>query len=47
VWTLFQQRAEWWLPAAAKLPSKQPHAMVIYRIVIDRLTGRRASGSEE
>jgi hypothetical protein len=47
VWTLFQQRSEWWLPAAARLPSKQPHAMVIYRIVIDRLTGRRASGSEE
>jgi hypothetical protein len=44
--TLFQQRPEWWLPAAAKLPAKEPVAMVIYRIAIERVTGRRTtSGS--
>jgi len=42
VWESFQQRPEWWLPAAAKLPSQERHAMVIFRIHIDRLTGRRA-----
>lgn len=40
---LFQQRAEWWFPAAAKLPSQEHHAIVVYRIQIDRLTGRRAA----
>ena len=42
-WERFQQRPEWWFPAAAKLPSRERHAMVIYRIQIDRVTGRRAS----
>ncbi len=40
---LFQQRREWWLPVAAKLESREPHEIVIYRIHISRLTGRRAS----
>jgi nitroimidazol reductase NimA-like FMN-containing flavoprotein (pyridoxamine 5'-phosphate oxidase superfamily) len=40
---LFQQRPEWWLPAAAKVGKREHHAMVIYRIQIDRVTGRRAS----
>jgi uncharacterized protein len=40
---LFQQRREWWLPAAAKVTSRERHEMVIYRIQITRLTGRRAS----
>jgi nitroimidazol reductase NimA-like FMN-containing flavoprotein (pyridoxamine 5'-phosphate oxidase superfamily) len=40
---LFQQRPEWWFPAAAKLPFRHHHAMLVYRIQIDRLTGRRAS----
>ena len=42
-WERFQHRPEWWLPAAAKVPSRERHAMVVYRIQIDRLTGRRAS----
>lgn len=42
-WERFQHRPEWWFPAAAKLPSRERHTMVIYRIQIDRLTGRRAS----
>lgn len=40
---LFQQRREWWLPAAAKLPDREPHAVVIFRIVIERLSGRTAA----
>ena len=40
---LFSKRPEWWLPAAAKVGPREPHAMVIYRIRIDRMTGRRAS----
>lgn len=40
---LLQQRDEWWLPATGKLPSREPHRMVVYRIRIDRLTGRRAT----
>ena len=41
---LFSKRPEWWLPAAAKVGSREQerHAMVIYRIQIDRMTGRRA-----
>ena len=40
---LFSKRPEWWLPAAAKVDSREHHAMLIYRIQIDRMTGRRAS----
>src|SRR5688500_12652053 len=40
---LFEQRPEWWLPAAAKVGSQEHHSMVLYRIRIDRMTGRRAS----
>jgi hypothetical protein len=40
---LFQQRREWWLPGTAKLPSREHHELVAYRIHIDRLTGRRAA----
>ena len=42
-WERFQQRPEWWFPAAAKLPSQERHALVVYRIQIDRLTGRRST----
>ena len=40
---LFSKRPEWWLPAAAKVGSSERHAMVVYRIQIDRMTGRRAA----
>jgi hypothetical protein len=46
-WDRFQHRPEWWFPAAAKLPSREHHAMVIYQIAIDRLTGRRAARSSD
>ena len=41
---LFEHRANWWFPALGKLASGEEHySMVVYRILIDRLTGRRAS----
>lgn len=45
IWELFQQRPAWWFPAAAKVGSRERHAMVIYRIQIDRMTGRRSMKS--
>src|SRR5690606_38260872 len=37
------QRQEWWLPAAARTSTHEHQDMVLYRIAIDRLTGRRAA----
>jgi nitroimidazol reductase NimA-like FMN-containing flavoprotein (pyridoxamine 5'-phosphate oxidase superfamily) len=42
---LLQVRTEWWLPGAAKVTSHEHHAVVVYRLRIDRLSGRRASRS--
>jgi nitroimidazol reductase NimA-like FMN-containing flavoprotein (pyridoxamine 5'-phosphate oxidase superfamily) len=40
---LFQQQPEWWLPGAGKLAAGEEHfTPVVYRIRIDRLSGRRA-----
>jgi len=39
---LFAKRYEWWLPAAAKVAGRERHDGIVYRIQIDRLTGRRA-----
>jgi uncharacterized protein len=39
---LFGQRAEWWLPGAAKAGPREHPDVVIYRIQIDTITGRRA-----
>jgi len=40
---LFQQRSEWWLPGGATIAHRQPHAIVMYRIQIESVTGRRAA----
>jgi nitroimidazol reductase NimA-like FMN-containing flavoprotein (pyridoxamine 5'-phosphate oxidase superfamily) len=41
---LFQHRVAWWLPAVGKLASgEEHHSPVVYRILIDKLTGRRAA----
>ena len=41
---LFQHRAEWWFPALGKLASaEEHHSTVVFRILIDKLTGRRAA----
>jgi uncharacterized protein len=43
---LFQPRTEWWLPGLGKLTiGEEHHTAVIYRIRVDRITGRRASHS--
>lgn len=39
---LFEQRSAWWLPGLGHLAGKEPHTTVVYRIVIDRFTGRQA-----
>ena len=39
---LFEERSEWWFPAAGRTEAGAPSAVVIYRIRIDRLTGRSA-----
>ena len=41
---LFQQRSNWWFPALGKLASgEEHHSTVVYRILIDKLSGRRAA----
>jgi uncharacterized protein len=41
---LFQQRSAWWLPGLGKLASGEEHNIpIVYRIRIDRVTGRRAT----
>ena len=40
---LFATRERWWEPAIGKTPLKEPHAGVIYRIRMNRLSGRKAS----
>ena len=39
---LFHERNKWWLPAAATVSSKPREHAVMFRITIDRVTGRRA-----
>jgi nitroimidazol reductase NimA-like FMN-containing flavoprotein (pyridoxamine 5'-phosphate oxidase superfamily) len=40
---LFQQRSEWWLPGGATTAQRQHHAIVMYRIHIESVTGRRTA----
>ena len=41
---LFQQRAAWWLPGTGKAESSpEHHTPIIYRITIDKISGRRAA----
>ena len=44
---MFKVRGEWWLPAAAQVPGREHHQVVVYRIQIDRLSGRRAARTRE
>jgi uncharacterized protein len=43
---LFQQRKEWWLPALAKHSPEPSRRVVLFRIRIDRMTGRRSRRSD-
>ena len=40
---LLEQRLQWWLPAAAQVPSRQHDQLVLFRVHIDRLSGRRTA----
>lgn len=40
---LFRQRSAWWLPGLGTLAfGEEHHTPIVYRILIDKLTGRRA-----
>jgi nitroimidazol reductase NimA-like FMN-containing flavoprotein (pyridoxamine 5'-phosphate oxidase superfamily) len=38
----FEQRDEWWQPAAAKAGPVEHHVPIVYRVVPRKITGRRA-----
>jgi nitroimidazol reductase NimA-like FMN-containing flavoprotein (pyridoxamine 5'-phosphate oxidase superfamily) len=40
---LFSARDRWWEPATGKTTMREPHAAVVYRISVNRLTGRSTS----
>jgi nitroimidazol reductase NimA-like FMN-containing flavoprotein (pyridoxamine 5'-phosphate oxidase superfamily) len=44
---LFEQRQDWWLPGAGRVPSQEHPQVVLYRIQIDRMSGRRAARPRE
>lgn len=44
---LFNDRSRWWLPGAAKPGAADHQGVVIYRIQIDRMTGRRTGRSDD
>lgn len=39
---LFEGRPEWWQPGAAKAGDVEHHESLVYRVVVDLMTGRRA-----
>lgn len=40
---LFGERSRWWLPGAARLSDSEHESVVVYRINIDQMTGRRTT----
>jgi nitroimidazol reductase NimA-like FMN-containing flavoprotein (pyridoxamine 5'-phosphate oxidase superfamily) len=40
---LFQKHPMWWQPASVPLPGHEQRPSIVYRIRIDRMTGRRSS----
>ena len=44
---LFEQRPQWWLPGTGKLEAGEERSVpVVYRILIERISGRRADRPE-
>jgi nitroimidazol reductase NimA-like FMN-containing flavoprotein (pyridoxamine 5'-phosphate oxidase superfamily) len=44
---LFSERSQWWLPGAARLSDSEHESVVVYRINIDHMTGRRTTRATE
>jgi hypothetical protein len=44
---LFSDRKQWWLPGAATLRGSDHHSVVVYRINIDHMSGRRTTRSDD
>lgn len=44
---LFSDRSRWWLPGAARLSDSEHESVVVYRINIDHMTGRRTARSHD
>ena len=44
---LFERRTEWWLPAMAARLGQDYHGVVLFRIRIDRMTGRAAARDQK
>jgi nitroimidazol reductase NimA-like FMN-containing flavoprotein (pyridoxamine 5'-phosphate oxidase superfamily) len=40
---MFRRRPEWWFPAVAKVADREPHDVVVYRISIEAVSGRRSA----
>ena len=40
---LFRRRSEWWLPALGKVGAREQQTLVVYRVAIDAMSGRRAA----
>ncbi len=43
---LFSDRAQWWLPGAASLRDAERESVVVYRIHIDQMSGRRTTRAQ-
>lgn len=44
---LFRARGQWWLPGAARVPGHDHHDVVVFRIQIEHMTGRRTLRGRE
>jgi uncharacterized protein len=40
---VFKPRSEWWLPALGKIDGRKAESLIVYRIQIDQISGRRAA----
>lgn len=44
---LFSDRSQWWLPGAARVKGVEHDSVVVFRINIDHMSGRRTARSED
>jgi nitroimidazol reductase NimA-like FMN-containing flavoprotein (pyridoxamine 5'-phosphate oxidase superfamily) len=43
---LFEERSRWWFPAVAKIGSEERPAVVVYRIHVETVSGRRTEQTD-